>query len=231
MTKIVEIVSKISVVQSISGIEAASVEIKEIEQKRGNTIGDTERGKINKFKGTTVFSRGRGGYSFIPAGGKCKTAGCYQSTKGGSAAVHAEDTLATFFVESTHFWLVLGFVSPRFSQWIHSSTWDVRAFSLFRYIYLFVDFSACECRERTVRKCRRCTTEMHWQAGVALWEYVCEQSEYYACKKYAGDKNRGCQAEFSKIPIQEGIFMIALLSTIRKWFAIAATIFTSFLFY
>lgn len=88
------------------------------------------------------------------------------------AAVHAENFRNFLRRDCTS--SALGFVSSRFSQWIHSSAGDVRIFTI--PLYLFVDFSACECRERAVRKCRRCATEMHRQVGVALREYVAKKA-------------------------------------------------------
>lgn len=196
--------------------------------RESNRIGDTERGKINKFKGTTVFSGGKEGYSFIPAGGKCKTAGCYQSTKGGSAAVHAEDTRD--FLRRDYTLLVgSGLCFPSLL-----SVDSLKHMRRTHFHYSAISLRWFFCVRMPRANCTKMQAMHYWDASTSRRRVVgirCEQSEYYACEKYAGDKNRGCQAEFSKIPIQEGIFMIALLSTIKKWFAIATIIFTSFLFY
>lgn len=131
------------------------------------------------------------------------------------AAVHAEDIRDFFRRDYTlWFWALFPLASlsvdslkRRRHTHLHYSAISFRWFFCVR-------MPRASCTKMQAIRYQNALTSRRDVVGICY-----EQSEYYACKKYAGDKNRGCRAEFSKIPIQERIFMITLLSTIRKWFA------------
>jgi len=86
-----------------------------------------------------------------------------------------------------------GFVSSRFSRGFARAQ-ETYAFSPLRDTFLSI-FLRANCTKMQAMRHRDASTSRCRVAGIR-----CERSEYYyACEKYAGEKNRSRRAEFSKI--------------------------------
>lgn len=213
--------------------EFEGLESRASRSRKSKRIEDTERGKINKFKGTTVFSGGRRyGTASSPRAESARRRDAIKAQRV-VAAVHAED-IRDFFRRDYTLWFWALFPLPSLSadslKRRRRTHFHYSAIS-FRWFFFFV----CECRERAVRKCRRCATKMHRQVGVTLWEYVASKANIMLARSTQETRIEAVGQNFRKFQYKKGflwsLFFRQSESDSRPTKVILLPLFLSILFF